>query len=438
MADLIRPLPALAGEYDSRPFQGNKVIERKDALFNPSFLTLPAVGRVYWDLLAFLNGYASTPGMDLGSLIDAQWQGVPANNGAITVGIDDTNRFWISSSQDRIEIKANANNAFFGFDVSGQASGFVAPFKVTAVNPFKRGIFELPGTIEIKNLTAGGSMFTPSDRPRVQCLPTWCRVRGSENDLDDVWSTHTLEDLDVAAHKAVWSVDTKGHVTCSYFEDGGFAFLNAGVGASGIPFARSLGAQTSIGTAPGVPADTVTNGQGGRKTWTSARPAPSFLAAARGMVEIRREVRGRDESAIMTDGSVVSSGLPPIKGWRCTIRALGPALGYAADQERHLRDWWAHARRQITIYPQWGDVSNTNGSIDVRRHVDPKQAETIFFSDGITAEGELEETHFGKRRGGRLLCRRHPRDNQSRIESYEGETDVFQDVKIRLLDDPSR
>ena len=28
MADLIRPLPALAGEYDSRPFQSMKVAER--------------------------------------------------------------------------------------------------------------------------------------------------------------------------------------------------------------------------------------------------------------------------------------------------------------------------------------------------------------------------------------------------------------------------
>ena len=138
---------------------------------------------------------------------------------------------------------------------------------------------------------------------------------------------------------------------------------------------------------------------------------------------------------------MVSGGLAPIKGWRLIVRVTGPAHGYTADRERHLRNWWQYARRGLTLYPTFGDSENNgNGGNDTRRHVDlvglygTTNRHTLF----QTVEADESANHFGKRVGGRLLVRRHPSDQQARREDYTFELDIHQDIMFRLLDDTSR
>ena len=137
----------------------------------------------------------------------------------------------------------------------------------------------------------------------------------------------------------------------------------------------------------------------------------------------------------MTSGAIVTSSVPAIRGWDLEVRVTGPAYGPTLDQERHLRLWWTRATRALTFYPQWGDMDYAEGSIDPRRHVSLTETQSHErYSHQRTAEADIEGSHWGKRRGGRLMLRRDPGDEPTHAEKYEHSLDVFQDIRLRLLD----
>ncbi len=276
----------------------------------------------------------------------------------------------------------------------------------------------------------------PSGR-RVQNLPTWIRNRGLMSDADDVYGG-TKECLEAA----MFSVSMP-EMTCVLEEDGRVSLnyptssaygLFQNISATGKRLLQRLGFD---GT------ETVTTTTANHSQIKAANRAPCALSTKRGYVELRREVSGRDDYVLMADGSVVSSGFSPTSGWSITFRVSGPPHGYAADMERHLRGWWSHARRGLTIYPTFGDPDNPGkGGNDTRRHVD-KHSIYVDSNNPLhnlfhTAEADEQESHFGKRVGGRLLVRRHPSDSLERAENYSGQLDIHQDIQMRFLDDPTR
>lgn len=272
---------------------------------------------------------------------------------------------------------------------------------------------------------------------RVQNLPSWIRVRGSVSDADDIYHNKCLDDFEANAGKPEvnWILEDDGRVgfnipTVSQSDHGLFA-----IQSRGSELFHRLGFDGTE-TEVGISQDVVQRKAKNR--------APCVLVAGYGYTELRREVMGRDDFTIMADGSTVSSGLPPIKGWTLTMRVKGPAHGFLRDMERHLRSWWAYARRGLTLYPSFGDGDRVGtGGNDTRRHVDPL---SIIYGqqDGTnhnltqTIQGEASPDHFGKRVGGRLLLKRHPSDGQNRLENYGGDLDTHQDITFKLLDDPSR
>lgn len=267
---------------------------------------------------------------------------------------------------------------------------------------------------------------------RVQNLPTYIRVRGSVLDADDIYSGKCLEDFEHTAGNTLASLvlEEDGHVSINYPSSVSYDNVSSNT-AAGKALLLRLGFD---GT------ETETTTFGNYRQLKAANPAPCAMTS-RGYVELRRETIGRDDFSIMADGSVISAGLAPIKGWHLLIRVTGPGHGYSANRERHLRDWWKHARRGLTIYPTFGDPDNNgDGGNDTRRHVN---IETIYGTADRhtlfqTVEADESAHHYGKRVGGRLLVRRHPADAQERRESYSGNIDMHQDIRIRLLDDPTR
>ncbi len=278
----------------------------------------------------------------------------------------------------------------------------------------------------------------PTSR-RVQNLIVWMRTRGSVADADDIYASNCLETLEANAETNGTATD----MTCVLEEDGrvsfnfangssNSAYLFTGITAAGKKFLKRLGFDGDESIKPTT--------SGARQIKANNR-APCVLATNRGYVEMRRMVDGRDEFTIMADGSVVSSGLMPIRGWDLTIRLAGPAHGYDTDLERHLRQWWNHARRGLTIYPSFGDPDNPGkGGNDTRRHLDILDLEygAPIENTSYTTEAEHSANHFGKRTGGRLLVHRHPSDSQRRNEKYSGQLDIHQDIQLRVLDDPTR
>ena len=419
--NIIRPCPALSGVVDARSIAGSNLFERTMAP-NPAAVpaTLSSDARIYDDLLAFLHGYGSKTGATLAALINSAWPGVEP----IEVGINSDDFFFISCKDTQINLAAGDSNEAFGFPAGG-ADGVLIGDKwtVTATSAWKRGIFQISDPLNIESVGEAITRPVIGDFPRVQSLPTWIRERGAEGDSDDAWSGLTVEDADPQT-EARWLVEVDGRVSVNYFEDDGFDL------GSNLEFWRLIG-----GTGEETPVAAVD----GRKTLTTTHRAPCFLALDRPYVILRRVTEGRDSYVMMTDGGVVSAGLPPIQYWDLVVRVTGPAHGPSKDQERHLRNWWGHVRRKVTLYPQWGSLDAAEGSIDVRRHRDELSvASSGRYSTFSTIEADEDDSHYGKRRGGRLLLNRAPKDSQSRGEAYSGQLDTHQDIEMTLVDRPDQ
>ena len=413
---IIRNTPALAAQVDARAIAGDTLFTRVDDNDQVNTATLSSDASMYWDLPAFLHGYGSTPGNSLVNMVQSNWGGP----GDIKVYIDQNDFFYIKSTATPISIEASASNEMLGLPAAGAFSVIEnGEYVIRAAQPWRRGVFQLPELVDIVDTNTGAVYPFISDLPRVQSLPTWMRERGQMDDSDDVYSGKTVEDADPQS-LARWLVEPDGRVSVNYFEDGGFLLGN------NLDFWRMLG---------GTASETPTDGKAGRKTLTTTHRAPSFLALDFPYVSLRRSTTGRDEYQIMADGGVVSSGLPPVRGWNLKVRVTGPAYGPGRDQEGHLRAWWDHARSGITFYPQWGDLDHAAGSCDLRRHRDARiSLQHERYGDGFTVEADDSTRHFGKRKGGRLLLTRAPEDSQGRTEAYGHDLDVFQDIEFQLMD----
>ena len=270
---------------------------------------------------------------------------------------------------------------------------------------------------------------------RAQNLPTLLRKRGYVGGLDDIYQTNCLENSDFVSGKKIrWILEADGKVSVNFEKDlvPFETFINAT--ATGKALLKRLGFDSTETYVEDV--------VGGISRIKANNVAPCVLIADRGYTELRREVTGRDEFSMMANGSVVSSGLLPVKGWRLVMRVLGPAYGYLQNRELHLQRWWKYARSGLTIYPSFGDGDRPlTGGNDTRRHIDLIEIfDAQSYAERLieTPDADRQENHFGKRVGGRLLVRRHPADAQARRESYSGDLDVFQEISFRLLDDPSR
>ena len=320
-----------------------------------------------------------------------------------------------------------------GFQTDGSGNRIASLVQATLLQVGNSVSFEYlaPTTTSVKDIVP--------DFSRVQNLITWIRRRGFENDADDIYAGKTLEDAESMAGTASlagirYLLEADGRVSCNF---GTNVLSLSSITNTGRSLLLRLGAD---GQEYGVAAGS------GRFTMKNNFRAPCFLACQHGYVSLRRRVEGRDQFALLANGAIVSAGLEPIKGWDLVLRVVGPAHGYDKDLETHLREWWKHARRGLTLYPTWGDGDRlSTGGNDTRRHVDLR---SIYQSSASgaerihdlfqTAEADESASHFGKRVGGRLLLRRHTEDSQYRLEAYMNRIDVHQDITLLLLDDPTR
>ena len=123
------------------------------------------------------------------------------------------------------------------------------------------------------------------------------------------------------------------------------------------------------------------------------------------------------------------------------MRVVGPTHGPDVSLEQHLRDWWQYSRRGLTLYPQWGDADYSLGSCDLRRDIRPSallpdHSSVNHYDTFQTPEAHIASSVWAKRKGGRLPLR--TTKNQSRTEQYKKTLDCYQDIQIRLQDDPTR
>ena len=290
-------------------------------------------------------------------------------------------------------------------------------------------------------------------------MPTYIRNRSQLNDELNIWdsaspATHKgicfealVANTDAGAQGLGSNVtDTKAFVTPT-----GRVSINY--------FASSPGhttADTLFDTATrrafwarlgGVGNETAVAKSGNRYTITTAKPAPCVLALDRGYVNFRRTVMNRDDFAEMSNGAIVTSGLPTLRQWQAELRVIGPTYGADASLEQHLRDWWPYSRRGITYFPQWFDMDYANGAIDPRINYRRRDHYITTGNQGntggggytshYTVEGEDDYTVYSKRKGG-ILYLRNVGSQRKRTEEYREDLDCYQDIQMTLQDDPTR
>lgn len=426
MADpsVRRHTPALFGDFDAREFAGVELFQ---------FAGQPIMGRsdfgVFSDLLAFLHGYGSSSGQDLAGLMQSAVRlELPAPGATVSVTINAADRVTIQTQgTPAFTLEPSPLNEVLGFPASGTAT---AETSHTAPNPFRRGVVDVVSGL-VLNFDGVGEITLPADGTLTpsQSVPVLLKARGAySSDPEIDLSGKTLGDAFgtfAPAGFVRFRVNPDGRVSVSW------QGLISDLVITNASFWQRLG-----GTGQEAP---VSLG-GEAYQLTTDNPAPCVLPLSRGYVQLRRRTAIRDRSSMMADGSIVSSGLSPVRGWNLTARVIGPAFGYDVDQERHLRAWWSHCRRSLTLFPQWGDHdAPARGSIETRRHLDLTGAGTTPNSLFHTTEADESGSHYAKRKGGRLLLRRDPKDASDRVEAYEGEQlDLVQDIEFRLVDDPSR
>lgn len=432
---LRRHTPAISGGFDATEWAGQELFT-----YSGGPITMPATAGRFDDLLDFLHGYGSAAGQDLTSQATAQVQ-----FSDMTVGIDGSDFVYLESTAHTMEVRDTGQGSVdgvrvlnhlaqvldpFGF-AQGQASSVVdGKNRMTAANPFPRGLFRLhpaygcpilldgaEGASNDKNLGQGVNAI-------IQSLPIALTVRTA---------TNTLEDALPAGSR------------CHVRPDGRVVIQIKGSNPIPSPTewtAKGRRLWARLGGDGSETASTVhSQGAESIQEIRTARPAFGFLAFDRSYTKLRRFTRGRSDHALLSDGSVVSSHLPPLQGWEFVGRVPGPAMGYAANMEEQARRFWLYAQDTITLFPQWGDMDSPEaGSIETRKHVDIYSAiGATPYTETQTIEADIEASHYHKRKGGRLCLRRAPDDDQRRVEDYGRlEIDVFQEIEMVLLDDPRR
>ena len=453
---ILKHSPALMGEVNVSQYAGIVVMESHATnTGNTGSIGIAASDTSFWDMPAFLHGYGSRAGDTIQDHLVSAWaSGV--NVGQISMTLDQaTDRIKITlstGSGQHIRIKAGPDNHLLGFENGVDSAGGVT---ITAPNPWRRGVFAWTQGIDVQIQSQGNwSGITRFPEPfnlhRVQSLMTYMRDRGVAEDSDNVWSDEKPGDAPPLGFCLERRVQNNANPTPEFRAmveaDGRISFNYPNTGSPSATMADSWFAGSSVKRRFAIRlgfdlTETAVAAPGNRLTLTSKNPAPCVLAMDRGYVKLRRTVRNRDDYAQMSDGSIVSAGLAPVRGWEATLRVVGPAYGFDASLEQHLRDWWQHSRRGLTLYPQWGDADYSLGSIDMRRNVTPDfMIENVGpnrgYTTGVSIEAYVEESNYAKRKGGRLFLRQ-TRSTTYR-EEYKTELDCYQDIDLRLQDDPTR
>ena len=424
-ASIYQHTPALACEVDMRTLAGGDPFER-----GGSNVTLSASAGLYWDVPAFLHGYASRAGSDLAAIINAAWSAA-SGSGTFSVGIDADDLFYIENSTTDFHI--DFCGEVYGSMTLDTVAGGSAPYRHTSLTAWQRGcILPTDDGTKLTLTQAGGAVtdevIISSNGIGVQSLPTWIRVRGSESDADDVWDGLTLEDAEgSSAGDPTWLVGPDGKVVCTYDSgDSDIDWLDA-------PTMRLLGFDGSEAAAT----------SGGRKYVTATYQTPLMLCPSRQLLACEPVVDDDVDVSRMADGTHASSAQGPFTLYRVALRVDG-RVGSRHDLDVHLRRFLAAARpgRWLTLYPQWGDMDGTSeGAIDVRRHREAWDVLTysstvVGYSDAYTQE---EAARIAPTRcGGRLMLQRAERDEQRRVLGWGAEIAQYRDVTMLCSVDGSR
>ena len=154
MSKIKKPLIGIGGEFDGTPYQSSLYSRNGQTVTGPTMTD----GKAYSDGIAYLNGYGSLTGHDLGAIMNSN---KPTGFTSITCGIDSENRFFVEASHTfshaTTGTNPSASRELFGFSGSETVTGS-GPFRLTASNMWRRGVFQLDQSKGGFKIDTGGSV----------------------------------------------------------------------------------------------------------------------------------------------------------------------------------------------------------------------------------------------------------------------------------------
>lgn len=369
MATAYDAQAALLTAFNARAWSGAGVFDRGGAA-----VTLPTYGTIgdgrFRDALDFLHGRGQSATECLPGALAAAWTGA----GTATCGIDGDGLFYIEADTEDFTIGASANNAIFGFEVTGHGLvGGAAPFRRTATAVWQLGPW-VNKSISIDPAGAGVA-FTLGGSRYHQDLITAIRELSS-SDADDRNPTQNLQALDAGIYgaSARWLVDETGHVVTSW-RTGTMSTVTwlSTTFRDRLGFSGLESVQTS-GVVDYLRAD---------------YPLPGLVLLDDGLEEHEVEVVTVEQARDLMGGGMAAMVSDTHQVRHIAGMVWGPSMGSTRDMHRHLlgsvqRPGWASyardGRRWVTLYPRWGDP---------RRWLDPmavtssQPAEDLVYTSGL-------------------------------------------------------
>jgi len=389
---------ALLTEWDMRSFAGQSLFDRGAAA------VVAASTYYYEDALSLLNGRGSEGTRDLGSDISAS---VGVAIGTITATVNADDRLEITSTDvlSSFAVSPGADNAFFGFDVAGQAGGPT----ITAAGEWTRG------TRQNRHLsityTPGigapvGPFFAPSIPYSAQGIVNMLRPRDNAaavNDSDNLHFADCIEVLDNATHATDvirWGLSDTGRT---------FASWDASAGLGDVVWISTTFRDRLGFTGAEVPLNVLSPTGASVRVLLSTFPAAGVLVPTRPLVRLLERREEVTRTLRLTDGDVASNASGASTGWDLSFFLDGPAD--SRDLHRHwLEQWLPYAQLggHCSIYQQWGDP---------RRAVSTRAST---HSTSNTPAYSLLSTPEQDGERGRLRCRRDPSDASRRQVQWPG------------------
>jgi hypothetical protein len=342
---------ALLAGFDAGSLAGTTVFTRGyDSIAIPALASMYDRGR-YQDALQFLFGYGSQSPRKLTTEANTLWV-FGGSAGAMTLGIDDSDRVYCHSSGDTFTLTAPAGNAWGWPTGATAASASGSGWRVTATRAWTRGNVDVH--------TSGDHVFSvnPDGSPAAFDLPTYTgtihsvptALRGAEGDTDDqtancleYWDNVTATS-DTTLRRIRWGITAAGHTYCSW--PTAVVDITWPATAAGQAFRLALGftgAETVVTSA-------------GQDVVTSTYPNPRVLVALYGFTMLEAELGERSASTELADGDVRGRLISSPVEFEARFNGTGPL--HTSSQEGHaLRSIGPALSKgaRASILPVWGD-----------------------------------------------------------------------------------
>ena len=390
---------ALMAACDVSALAGLAVVNR-----GASVVTLPAAaamydGGRYPEVRAWLHGYGSQAGRDMGAEIIAGWAAAGGGTLAWEVDITTDDRVRIrvpNASLAAWSLVATAGNAY-GFTAGTTAASLVSGYRqVVATSAWTRGPYDASASPH--SVTITDTIDTIGVSPtaaRVDSVPTY--IRASTTTDEGVSPLRSLEDADNdncdnTDRRIRWGIDATGRVWSSYPSPtiDPLSWLSTTPGLAFRALLGFTGAESPVVS-------------GGIAVITATYVSPTLLPVVRGWTRYQQALRSLDGVVELASGRARGRHIGHSRQHDVAFTLRGPSHS-TSDESQALAGFWPRIGRgqRVTLTHDLGDPRRSRLIGDLLDGTAVASHSTAYTTEhlrgrvpGRVAEGSADALAFG-------------------------------------------